>query len=176
MLLKVDIFVPVCTAGFVYQVKAVPVPRMWGWFCVRFAPPLELIRGFCPTCVKGGSGVVWCQMALEDPRSQGGLVHMYSGRKARETVWRPLRTVDSKCQCPLMYVPRPLVTIHSRHRLSPKCVAGDGCCDVWRRTSAARGSLDRNDMAGARGPSNGNKCMSFQGAQRGAHKDMFPLM
>jgi hypothetical protein len=40
---------------------------MWGWFCVRFAPPLELICGFCPTCMDGGDGVVWRQIVdLED--------------------------------------------------------------------------------------------------------------
>ena len=79
MLLKVDIFVFVCTAGFVYLVKAVPVPRMWGWFCVRFAPPLELICGFCPTCMDGGKGVVWCLIAAWRIHSFKAFLCTYSG-------------------------------------------------------------------------------------------------
>ena len=50
MLLKVDIFVPVCTAGFVISVtcKSSPRPSDVGLvLACAFAPPLELICGIC---------------------------------------------------------------------------------------------------------------------------------
>lgn len=101
-----------CLYGwFCLSCKSSPRPSDVGLVLRALAPPLELIRGFCPTCMNAGlDGVVPDGPA--GPGLAGVLVHgnlNLQWEKMGETVWCPLRTVRSNAQCPLLYVPRPLL-------------------------------------------------------------------